>query len=46
MSRVTTEEEHKRRKQRSLAIALGIAGFVALVYVVTLLRLSAAAGGG
>ncbi|MEX0644226.1 MAG: hypothetical protein WD076_02890 [Parvularculaceae bacterium] len=32
-------EEKKRRKQRSLAIALAIAAFVAIVYLVTILKI-------
>ena len=36
---VLTEEQSKRRKRRSLAIALVLAGLVALFYVVTIVKL-------
>jgi len=36
-------EEQKRRKQRNLAIALSLAGFIILVFTVTVLRLGATA---
>jgi accessory gene regulator protein AgrB len=36
---VLTEEQLKRRKRRSLAIALVLAGLVALFYVVTIVKL-------
>ena len=38
-----TEEEQKRRKQRNLAIAGGLAAFIVLIYLVTFLRISGAA---
>ncbi len=33
------EEERRKRRQRNLAIALTIAAFVAIVYVVTILKI-------
>jgi hypothetical protein len=39
-------EEQKKRGQRNLAIALSIAAFVVIVYLVTILKLAGAAGGG
>ena len=36
---ILTEEQMKRRKRRSLAIALVLAGLVALFYVVTIVKL-------
>ncbi|MEO1015053.1 MAG: hypothetical protein AAFX08_07680 [Pseudomonadota bacterium] len=41
-----TEDEQKRRKQRNLAIAGGIAAFIVLVYLVTLMRIGASVSGG
>jgi len=38
---VMTPEEKKRRNQRNLAIALSLAGFIILVFAVTVLRLGA-----
>ncbi|HTI67563.1 MAG TPA: hypothetical protein VL460_08490 [Caulobacteraceae bacterium] len=35
-----SEEAAKARRQRSLAMALGLVGFVILVFVVSLLKLS------
>ena len=35
-----TPAEEKSRKRRSIAIALGIVAFVALVYLITMLRLA------
>lgn len=40
-----TPEEEKSRKRRSLAIALGIVAFVALIYFITMLRLAENIGG-
>ncbi|MEM9495665.1 MAG: hypothetical protein AAGA09_06640 [Pseudomonadota bacterium] len=40
-NRLTPEEEQKRR-QRNVAIALGLALFMALVFAVTILRLGGA----
>ncbi len=34
-----TPEELKKRKQRNLAIALGLGAFILLVFLVTILRL-------
>lgn len=39
-------EEQKKRGQRNLAIALAIAAFVVIVYLVTILKLAGNAGGG
>ena len=36
-----TPEELKQQKRRNLAIALSLAGFMAIVFVVTILKLSA-----
>jgi len=36
-----TPEQEKARKRRNLVIALGIAAFMALVFVITLTRLQA-----
>ncbi len=36
-----TPEELKQRKRRNLAIALSLAGFMLIVFVVTILKLSA-----
>lgn len=38
-------EEKKARKRRSIAIALGVVAFVALVYLITMLRLAQNVGG-
>ena len=35
-----TDQDKQARKRRSLAIALGLAAFVALVFVVTMVRLA------
>lgn len=35
-----TPEEKKRRNQRNVAIALGLAAFVLVVFFVTILRIS------
>jgi len=42
--RMTPEEENSR-KRRSIAIALGIVAFVALIYLITMLRLAENVGG-
>lgn len=34
-----TPEEQKKRKERNLAIALSLGGFVILIFVVTVLRI-------
>ena len=34
-----TPEEEKKRKQRNAAIALGLAGFIVLVFLVTIFRI-------
>jgi hypothetical protein len=36
-----TPEEQSKRKQRNLALALALAAFVALVYLVTVVKLGA-----
>lgn len=36
-----TDEQARARKRRNVAIALGLLGFIALVYLVTLSRMSA-----
>lgn len=36
-----TPEQEKARKRRNLVIALSIAGFMALVFIITLTRLQA-----
>jgi hypothetical protein len=36
-----TPEELKQRKRRNLAIALSLAGFILIVFLVTILKLSA-----
>ena len=36
-----TPEEEKQRKRRNLAIALSLAGFMLIVFLVTILNLSA-----
>ena len=36
---VMTPEEEKKRKQRNAAIALGLAAFIALVFLVTIFRI-------
>ncbi len=36
-----TPEEEKQRKRRNLAIALSLAGFMLIVFLVTILKLSA-----
>lgn len=36
-----TDEQVRARKRRNVAIALGLLGFIALVYLVTLSRMSA-----
>lgn len=36
----------KQRRRRSLAIAFGVAGFVTIVYLVTILRIQANIGAG
>lgn len=41
-----TGDEIKRRNKRNLAIALGILGFIVLVYAITILRLNANVAGG
>jgi len=38
---ILTEEEQRARKRRNLLIALSIAGFVVLVFMVTLSRIGA-----
>jgi len=38
---VMTPEELKKRKERSLAIALAIGAFIVLIFLVTMMRLSA-----
>ena len=38
-----TEQEQKRRRQRNLAVAAGLVGFIVLIYLVTYLRISGAA---
>jgi len=35
-----TPEEMKRRNQRNIAIALGLAAFILVVFLVTILRIS------
>lgn len=40
-----TSDEKKQRSQRNLAIALGLTGFVLVVFLVTILRISANIGG-
>lgn len=40
-----TPAEEKSRKRRSIAIALGIVSFVALIYFITMLRLAENVGG-
>lgn len=39
-------EANKKRGQRNLAIALSIAAFVVIVYLVTILKLAGNVGGG
>ncbi len=36
---VLTPEEEKRRKERNIAVALAVAGFMLIVFLVTILRL-------
>jgi hypothetical protein len=36
----TAPEETKRRNQRNVAIALGLAAFILVVFLVTILRIS------
>lgn len=36
---VLTPEEEKKRKQRNAAIALGIAAFIVLIFLVTIFRI-------
>lgn len=36
---VMTPEEEKKRKQRNAAIALGLAAFIVLVFLVTIFRI-------
>lgn len=36
---VLTPQEEKKRKQRNAAIALGLAGFIVLVFLVTIFRI-------
>lgn len=38
-------EEKKRRNQRNAAIALGLAAFILVVYLVTILKISGNIGG-
>jgi hypothetical protein len=40
-----TPEEKKRRSQRNMAIALGLGGFVLVVFLVTILKISGNIGG-
>ncbi|GGC96303.1 hypothetical protein [Aquisalinus flavus] len=40
-----TQAEQKSRKRRSIVIALGIVAFVALIYLITMLRLAENVGG-
>lgn len=40
-TKTLTDEEQSARKRRSVAIALALAGFVGLVFLVTIARLGA-----
>ena len=42
---IPTEEEIRQRKKRSLAIAGGLVVFIVLVFVITILKLSALSNG-
>ena len=41
-TKVLVPDEQKQRKQRNLAIALGLAAFILIVFLVTVLRIGGA----